>query len=186
MNTNPYCLAGNDVWRVLERGIMRTALIVDVHNLYKGCLKKFPGYSINYEALTKEHADLGASLFQKIAYGRQSEDKAETFAKALRKVGFEVRFGGGPYNIDMALTCFRLIEHRAIEQLVIGSTYFETVKIHEFARSRGIYTTVVGVEIPEAFNRVAEPREIDLDVLQVKPNEVHGPVDVVPFQPPAG
>jgi uncharacterized LabA/DUF88 family protein len=169
---------------MMERGIMRTALIVDVHNLYMTCSKKYPGKVVDYSVLSGEFVALGSSMFFKTAYGRQSEDKVETFAKALRRIGFDVRFGGGPYNIEMALQCAELVRNRSIDHLILGTSYFETIKILEYARSYGIYTSVCGFNVPEAFQRVADIRELDADHLQEKTDEVHGGSSILPFQSP--
>ena len=144
----------------------KTVLLVDVHNWYITGMKKFPEQVVNYSEIC------GYGFGQKIAFGRQSEDKVATFAKLLRNLRFDVRFGGSPYNIEMALEAAQLIERGAVERLVIGSSYFETIHIHEYAHRRGIETAVMGFSIPEAFSRFSDVIELDETVMMEAANDV--------------
>lgn len=150
---------------------MRNILLVDVHNFYVNGMKKFD-QTVNYPELA-----CLMPFYRKIAYGRQSEDKVQTFAKMLKGLNYEVRFGGSPYNVEMALTVAELIERRAVDHLVIGSSYFETIHIHEYCFNRGVTTTALGFNIPEAFGRFADIVEMDHNLLMDFQDEV--PVESV-------
>lgn len=131
---------------------MRSALIIDVHNLYIGTQRNFPGRSINYAEVVGHFDRFGNNLFFKIAYGRQPEEKVPGFAKALRKLGFDLRFGVSPYAIDLALTVAGMVHRQSIDHLVIGSVAAEVLPLFQYARQYGVYTTILGYDIPNYFN----------------------------------
>lgn len=165
-NLNPHRQRCDDIF---NRGIMRSALIVDVHSLYMGCSRKYPGRVLNYADLTSYYAAQGNTLFVKLAYGRQSEDSVPQFAKILRRQGFNLTFGGGAHNVEMALAVADLINTRSIDHLILGTNYFEAVHLLSFARSRGVYTSVFGFDIPRAFEEVSTVLEVAEAFTQARP-----------------
>lgn len=158
---------------------MRSALIIDVHNLYQGSLKKFPGKVINYGELVTFFEGQGNDLFHKIAYGKQPVEKCRQFATMLQRNGFELYLGSTPHNIDMTLRVTQLVEDRALDHLILGTNYFEAGKILKFARSKGIYTTVFGFDLPSVFKDHAYMLELTPEFLQDRPkNETTESLDM--------
>lgn len=151
---------------------MRTALIVDVNNLYHWGHRKFPGKVINYPKLTAHIADRGDALFTKTAYGRQAEDKVPEFAGLMRGLGYDLSFGGRPYNVEIALQVAEMISRGWLEHLILGSTLVESWAILKYARNNGVYTTCLGFDPPANFKKVAEVFDIPDEFLMERPNEV--------------
>lgn len=148
---------------------MRTCLVVDVHNLYLGADRKFPGSVVNYAELLKSFSEDNA-LLNKIAYGRQPEEKVRPFATMLRRNGFELSFGNTPHNIEMALKVSEMIERNAFDHLILGTNYFEAGRILKYAKEHGKKTTVFGFELPTIFAQYAECLELDETLIQEKPS----------------
>ena len=147
---------------------MKTALLLDVHNLYIGINKKYPGKVLNYLKLLESLTTNDYELFQKVAYGRQGEDKAKSFITMLKKNGFEIHFNNTPHNIDMAIKAADIINNSQIECLVLGTNYFEVARIHKYARDKGINTMSLGTNLPDFFGTVSNVWEITEDLLQDK------------------
>jgi hypothetical protein len=166
-------------YSVWSEKMSRTALVIDVHNLYVGAIKKFPGQVINYGELLTYFENGGNDLFHKIAYGKQSVDKVRQFATMLQRNGFELHFGNTPHNIEMAIRVAELIEDRALDHLILGTNYFEAGRILKHARSKGIYTTVFGFDLPAVFAQYAYMLEVGPELLQERPkNEAAEPLDL--------
>jgi hypothetical protein len=155
---------------------MKNTLIVDVHNWFTTGQKRFPNHLVDFAAIGEL-----LPFHRKIAYGRQSEDKGGEFSKHLQELGYEVRFGSAPYNVELALTVAEMIERRAVDRLVLGTSNFEAVHILEYAFNRGIEVTPVGFGVPAAFGKYGETIELDINVLKEIPNDVptNGLVEVV-------
>jgi hypothetical protein len=140
---------------------MKTALLVDVHNLYIAINKKHPGKVLNYTALVKFLEDEKYDLFHKVAYGRQPEEKVRSFSTMLKKNGFEVNFGNTPHNIEMALKAADLIHTSKVDTLILGTNYFEAGRILRYARDHGINAISLGIDLPDFFSGFATPVEIE-------------------------
>jgi uncharacterized LabA/DUF88 family protein len=150
---------------------MKSAFLIDVHNLYVGIGKKFPGRVLNYTAVLEGLAKDGYDLFYRAAYGRQPEEKVRGFSTMLKKNGFELFFGNTPHNIEMAIRAADLIHTSKVDCLVLGTNYFEAGRIARYARERGIHTIMAGVDLPEFFKSFAQTWEFDEALLQErKPN----------------
>lgn len=147
---------------------MRTCLIVDVHNLYLGAERRFPGSVVNYGELLKSLSE-DDMILNKIAYGRQPEEKVRAFATMLRRHGFELSFGNTPHNIEMALKVAEMMERNAFDHLILASNYFEAGRILKFAKEHGKKTTAIGFELPLVFENYAECIEIDDTLVQERP-----------------
>lgn len=130
---------------------MKTALLIDVHNLYLAINKKHPGKVLNYTALVKFLDNEQYDLFHKVAYGRQPEEKVRSFSTMLKKNGFEVCFGNTPHNIEMALKAADLIHTSKVDTLILGTNYFEAGRILRYARDHGINAISLGVDLPDFF-----------------------------------
>ena len=151
---------------------MKTALLVDVHNLYIAINKKHPGKVLNYTALVKFLEDEQYDLFHKVAYGRQPEEKVRSFSTMLKKNGFEVNFGNTPHNIEMALKAADLIHTSKVDTLILGTNYFEAGRILRYARDHGINAISLGVDLPDFFKSFATPVELeDGFLIDRKPRE---------------
>lgn len=150
---------------------MRTCLIVDVHNLYLGAERRFPGSVVNYNEMLHGLSETN-DILNRIAYGKQPEEKVRAFATMLRRNGFELSFGNTPHNIEMALKVAEMIERRSFDHLILGTNYFEAGRILKFARERGIKTTAIGFELPEIFGHYADLIEIDETLVQERPRDV--------------
>lgn len=137
---------------------MRTALLVDVHSLYMGCNRKYPGTVLDYGALLSEITGEGFKLFVKTAYGRQPEENVPQFAKVLRRLGFDLKFGSGPHNVAMAVEALQLVG--AVDHLILATNYHELAGITSAVRRQGIYTTVWGFDVPKVFEHTAQVYEI--------------------------
>lgn len=148
---------------------MRSALIVDVHNLYLGIQNKYPGRSLDYAELIKDHeCQTGSRFLFKIAYGRQAEGRVDAFAKVLRNLGFDIRFGGAPYAIDLAVTVAEMIERRAIDQLVLGSVALETIPLLQYVRNHGVFTTIAGFNVPARFGNYGYVHDLDEQFIMLR------------------
>lgn len=147
---------------------MRSALLVDVHDLYIGANKVFPGRVVNYHELLKSLSE-DSNVMHRIAYGRQPEEKVRQFASMLRRHGFELSFQNIPHNVEMAIDALDLINSRACDKLILGSSHIETGRILKYAKRKGILTQVVGFQIPEIFYNYAEVIELDETMLQERP-----------------
>lgn len=148
---------------------MRTSLIVDCHSLYTGAEKSYPNFVVNYAELVSYYARTGTTLFHKIAYGRQPEQKVRPFATMLKKLGFDLEFFDRPHGVRMALFVAGLIESRATDQIVIGSSDPAVGPILRYARDRGIYTSAFGFDVPGWFNLHADVWELNHDFVQPRP-----------------
>lgn len=151
---------------------MKTALLIDVHNLYLAINKKHPGKVLNYTALVKFLDDEQYDLFYKVAYGRQPEEKVRSFSTMLKKNGFEVNFGNTPHNIEMALKAADLIHTSKVDTLILGTNYFEAGRILRYARDHGINAISLGVDLPDFFKSFSTLVDIaDGFLIDRKPRE---------------
>ena len=147
---------------------MKTAFLVDVHNLYMAINRKFPGKVLNYIKVLEELKAANYDIFHKVAYGRQPEEQVKPFASMLRKNGFEVHFGNTPHNMEMAIKAVDVIHNSNIQCVVIGTNYFEAGRILRYARDKGINTMSFGVGLPEFFQTLGQTWEVTEDLLSDK------------------
>ncbi len=147
---------------------MKTALIIDSNNVYLEINKKFPGQVLSYTNLLESLESQEYNLLHKVAYGRQPEEKVRGFATMMKKNGFEIFFGNTPHNIQMALKVADLIHTAKIECLILGTNYFEAGRILQYARSQGVQTKCLGVNIPEFFAGFCDVWEMDEAYFQEK------------------
>lgn len=145
----------------------RTLLVVDCHNLFVEGGKLYPGKIVNYTNLLRGYTEgLGLELMQKVAYGRQPEDAVISFATLLKKLGFSLHFGGNSHNVQMALRVAQAVCGRTIDNLVVGTNYYEAGSLLQFARDQGIRTYAFGFNLPPVFSNLAETYELDPAVMQ--------------------
>lgn len=162
---------------------MKTALLIDAHNLYTGITKKYPGKVLNYIGLLDSLKDnFGLNVFRKVIYGRQPEDKVKPFASMLRKNGFEVHFGNTPHNIEMALTASEIIYSANLECLILGTSYFEAGRILKFAKDRGVQAMSVGVGLPDFFQTLGSVWEVDETILTDRKQRNNNPESVIDLE----
>lgn len=151
---------------------MKTALLVDVHNLYIAISKKYPGKVLNYTALVEFLDTENYDLFHKVAYGRQPEERVRSFSTMLKKNGFEICFGNTPHNIEMALKAADLIHTSKIDTLIVATNYFEAGRILRYAKDHGINAISLGVELPDFFDSFAVRVELcEKFLIDRKPRE---------------
>lgn len=147
---------------------MKTALIIDSNNVYLEVSKKYPGRVLSYTNLLDTLTKDGYNLLHRVAYGRQPEEKVRGFATMMKKNGFEIFFGNTPHNIQMALKVAELIHIAKIECLILGTNYFEAGRILQYARSQGVQTKCLGVNVPEFFASFCDVWEMDDAYFQEK------------------
>lgn len=151
---------------------MKTALIVDVSNLYFAINRLHPNKRLMLLDYVKHLEEAGHDLAFKIVYSRQSPNSAQSFTHMLHCHGFETHFGTGPWAVEMALRASEILP--SVEWLVLGSNSKELHPIFRFARKEGKRTKCFAVDIPQDARRVAEAVEIPTSILVTVPDE---PVD---------
>lgn len=148
---------------------MKTALIVDVSNLYFAISRLHPGKRLMLLDYVKHLEQLGHVLTFKIVYSRQSANSAQSFTHMLHCNGFETHFGTGPWPVDMALRAAEVLP--SVDSLVIGSNSKDLHPIFKFARKEGKLTKCFAVEIPVDTRRYAETLEVPPSILATVPDE---------------
>lgn len=143
---------------------MKTALIVDVSNLYFTINKLHVGKRLMLLDYAKFLEAAGHTLTFKIVYSRQSADAAQSFTHMLNCNGFETHFGTGPWPVAMALRASEIISQ--VDCLVIGSNNQELHPILQFARKAGKVTKCFACEIQPATRKFAEVIEIPENLLK--------------------
>lgn len=147
---------------------MRTALLVDVHSLYQGCARKYPGQVLDYGLIGGWLGSLGNTYFVKTAYGRQPEASVQAFANVLRRAGYDLEFGPGSKTVNLALEAAQLSICGSIDNLILGTNNAELAPVMVFARRQGIYTSVFGFDIPAVFEPLADLYEVPCEMTQDK------------------
>ncbi len=120
---------------------MQTAIVLDIHSLYCSIGKKFPDHVLNYVATLDLFKDY--NVVTKVAYGRQTEKRVVNFANMLKRLGFELRFGEWPYDLQMGLECADMISTGFIDTLVLGG---DTVDILKYAQRQNIKAVHLSVD----------------------------------------
>lgn len=137
---------------------MKTALIVDVSNLYFAINLAHEGKRLMLLDYTKSLEEQGHNLAFKIAYSRQSAVGAQNFTHMLNCHGFETHFGKGPWLVPIVLRTTELL--RDIDCLVIGSNDEQLYSLFDYARKAGKKTKCFAVTIPTDMKKHAECFEV--------------------------
>jgi len=143
--------------------LLKTALILDVNNLYFGVQGKFGKRRLQMLEYARSLEKIGHILIHKIAYSRQKPEDAQSFLSILKNNGFECHFGNTQWNVAMALRAADVVPN--VDCLVLGSAYHETGRILSWAKEKGKITKCYAVDIPAFFRQFAECIEIGEDVL---------------------
>lgn len=152
--------------------MIRTALLVDVHNLYTSSLKKHPGKIVNYEALLQFVNDTGNYPVRKYAYGKQTLAKAGRFGALLQRLGFELTFGPEPHVVQMTLQGVNAVSWK-YDHLILGTNNPEFSWLAQYALDRGTMVSVLGFDVPvDAYPRDVSVVEISPELLQARPPAV--------------
>lgn len=156
---------------------LRTALIVDVTNLYFEINQKYPNKRLRILDYAKLLEAQGHFLTFKIAYSRQAPGAAQNFAHLLNCHGFETHFGQNSWSIAIALRAAQILPN--VDAFVLGTVEPEMIRLLKYARDLGKITRCFAVNIPIAFAQVSECIEIPESVLddtakKAKPMVVSG------------
>lgn len=143
--------------------LLRTALIVDVTNLYFEINQKHPNKRLRILDYAKLLESQGHLLTFKIAYSRQAPGTAQNFAHLLSCHGFETHFGQNSWSIAIALRAAQILPN--VDAFVLGSVEPEMVRLLKYARDLGKITKCFAINIPIAFAEVSECAEIPESVL---------------------
>lgn len=158
-------------------GSLRTALIVDVTNLYFEINQKYHNRRLRILDYTQMIEQQGHLLTFKIAYSRQSPSSAQNFAHLLNCHGFETHFGQNPWSIAMALRAAQILPH--VDAFVLGSAEPEMLRLLKYARELGKITRCFAVNIPEGFDQFCQCNEVPESLLdeatkKAKPVDMSG------------
>lgn len=145
---------------------MKTALMIDVSNLYFTIEKLHVGKRLMLLDYAKHLESLGHVLTFKIAYSRQSAQAAQSFTHMLNCNGFETHFGTGPWQVAMALRASEILD--SVDCLIIGSNNQELHPVLAFARKAGKITKCFACDVQPATRKFAEVIEIPEALLRVK------------------
>jgi len=151
---------------------MKTALIIDLTNLYMEIRNAFPGKRLNVipyvETLT------GLDIAYKIAYSKQRRGEALGFAHLLECNGFVTHFAAQHRTTEIALQAATILPD--VDCLVIGSNERDMMAVFRYARKLGKRTKCFACNIPKDFKAYAECLTITEDLLSdIKPNPLSGP-----------
>lgn len=142
---------------------MKTALIVDVSNLYFAVDHVFPGRRLQLLEYVKLLEKQNHNLFFKICYSRQSPNVAQSFTHMLHCHGFETHFGSGPWAVEIALRVSEVLPH--VDSLIIGSNSRELHPIFKFARKIGKVTKCFACNVSADTEKYAEVMEVPESIL---------------------
>lgn len=143
--------------------LLKTALVVDVNNLYFSVQDKFGNRRIQMSKYVESLEKLGHTLTYKIAFSRQKPAQARAFCTLLQETGFELFFGETQIYTAMALKVADVVP--TIDSLVIGSNYEEAGRILHWAKNKGKLTKCYGVKLPPRFRQFSTCMEIEEDIL---------------------
>ncbi len=137
---------------------MKTALIVDVSNLYYETMSKYPDRTLRIVDYTKYIEGLGHSLVYKAAYSKQPPDRVQSFSHMLNCNGYETHFGQKPWHVAMALRATEMLPH--VDCFILGSNADEMGRVLKFAKNLAKITRCIAVNIPPHFAEFAECIEV--------------------------
>lgn len=151
---------------------MRTAVFVDVSNIYYCINKKFPGRKLDYEKYIERVA--GSELVKAYAYGSQVNEEAHGFITCLKKIGYTPVFksiGQSTRRINwdaaMAVDIFKLVDR--VERVVIGTASPDILPIVNWLKDRGIVVEIVACGINKELKAAANSwTDLEEDALEVR------------------
>ena len=135
--------------------LKRTAVFVDLSNLYYCTHKKWPDRKINYKA----YLDLcGENIYRAIAYGAHIDHQADGFIKCLKSFGFETKFKApkeyqtdagirrkADFDCDIVVDMIRLINK--VDVIVLGCADGDLLPGVEYVREHGIDVRILACGI---------------------------------------
>ena len=125
---------------------MRTALFVDVSNLYPSVKAKFSG-RVDYGRLigTLEQP------CRAFAYGSQVGNEAFNFIVALKHLSYTTKFKklrlNENWNLDIACDVFNIISK--VDAILLGTNSIDIIPLCDWIRSRGIFLYIFGCDNEE-------------------------------------
>ncbi len=144
---------------------MKTALIVDISNLFYAINAAHEGRRLQLLEYAKHLESLGHDLAFKIAYSRQSPNSAQSFTHMLNCNGFETHFGTGPWIVPMAIRATEVIHD--VDCLILGSNDEQLCPLLAHARKTGKKTKCFAVTIPAGIKKHAECIEVPESLMAV-------------------
>jgi uncharacterized LabA/DUF88 family protein len=136
---------------------MKSALFVDVSNLYTRISKKYEGRTLDYLKLIRLAGKFG-DLNRAIAYGSQIRNEASNFIICLRKFGYEPRFKRhtmsedgtkiirkAGWDVDIAVDMLR--HAKRLDTIILASSDSDLIPALNYVRHEGAKTIVVGCGI---------------------------------------
>lgn len=148
---------------------MKTALIIDVSNLYFAISKTHQGKRLMLIDYAKYLEAAGHNLIYKIVYSRQDENKAQSFTHMLNCNGFETHFGSGPWTVPMVLRSCEVFNN--VDCFVLGSNNKEFIPLLQHARKIGKIVKCFAMDVDAITRRYAEVIEIPETLLKGSANE---------------
>jgi uncharacterized LabA/DUF88 family protein len=149
------------------RVLYRTALLVDLNNLYHAVQDKFGQRKLMILDYARALQDAGHTLTYKIAYSRQEPKRVRSFLTMLEANGFECHFGDTKWEVAMALRAADVVPN--VDCVVLGSNDYEMGRILKWSKEKGRLAKCFAVNIPTFFNQFAECVEIEEGVLSAAP-----------------
>lgn len=144
---------------------MKTALLIDCHNLYVNCLKTHPGKIPNYELLLDHVTSAGNVPMMKFAYSKQTIEKAGPFAELLVALGFDLVFGPENHKVQMTIRAMQFLPR--VDHLILGTNDPEFASLACYAQHHGVLATVMGFGFTyEAYHRDTSVVELGAELLQ--------------------
>lgn len=165
---------------------MKTAVFVDVSNVYYCINKKFPGRKLDYERYLASVSD-GHEILRAYAYGSQINEEAHGFITCLKKIGYQPNFkslGTSTRRVcwDAAICVDTMKLLDRLERVVIGSASPDIVPLVSWLKDRGVQVEVVACGINKDLKAAASSFvEIDdswLEVRDEKPKTADGVVGI--------
>lgn len=152
---------------------MRTAVFVDVSNIYYCINKKFPGRKLDYEKYL-DTVTSGHELVRASAYGSQVNEEAHGFITCLKKIGYQPTFksvGQSTRRINwdaaIAVDIIKLIDR--VDRVVIGSASPDILPIVNWLKERGIVVEIVACGVNKELKQAATSWvDLEEDSLEVR------------------
>lgn len=152
---------------------MKTALIIDVANMYFQTQRAYGNYRINYDRYLNNLRKQGLNLTHMFAFGHQRQADVPAFSHLMKSLGFTLRFGNVSWNVEIALQMARIVNN--IECFVLGSSEPELGRLFVFAKEHGVICRCNAVQIPTFFKNTGvicqEVDETLLDAVNYEPKD---------------
>jgi uncharacterized LabA/DUF88 family protein len=154
----------------------RTAIFVDVSNLYYCIGRKFESRKLDYQKLWN-FAEQTGTIQRATAYGSQVKNEALGFITCLKKIGYDINYKEvkqddkqirrSDLEVNIAVDIVRIIDR--VDRVILCSQNPAYIPIIQWVKDKGVRIVILGCGITrEIKDNVDQWIEIEESLLETK------------------